>query len=128
MPEHDSSNGAVAAPWYALYTKHHHEQKVARVLDLNDLDTLLPPGSVPPQPQVNPGRRAVGYDSTKSLLVSVGKRSGEVKLAQHGAFLFLVVLHAFQDIYKNRYRGHRVRTFVEHYALSPLAHGGIRDF
>ena len=53
---------------------------------------------------------------------------GDVELAEHGALLFLVGLHAAEDVVENAHGGDDVRALVEHDALGALAHGGVGDF
>ena len=53
---------------------------------------------------------------------------GDVELAEHGALLFLVGLHAAKDVVENADGSNDVRALVEHDAFGALAHRGVRDF
>ncbi len=45
------------------------------------------------------------------------KRVGQMQLTQHGALLFLMGLHASQNVIEDSHCGHDVRAFVQHDAL-----------
>ncbi len=52
----------------------------------------------------------------------------DVKLAEHGALLLLMGLHAAKDVVENTDRGDDVRSLVEHHALGALTHRSVCDF
>ncbi len=56
------------------------------------------------------------------------KRVGQMQLTQHGALLFLMGLHASQNVVEDSHSSHDVRSLVQHDALGSLAHGRISDF
>lgn len=51
-----------------------------------------------------------------------------MELAKHGAFLFLMRLHALENVSEHAHGGNGVGAFVEHDALGTLAHGRVGDF
>ena len=53
---------------------------------------------------------------------------GDMELAKHRPLLFLMGLHAAKDVVESADGRNDVRAFVQHDALGPLAHCGVRDF
>src|SRR5271165_5637720 len=68
-------------------------------------------------------------DATRSgLSGDAGDRTGNVKLPQHGALLFLMSLHAGKDVHQNTDGDYGIGPLVQHDAFGALAHGGVGNF
>jgi hypothetical protein len=55
------------------------------------------------------------------------ERISHMKLAQHGALLFMMRSHAAQNVVKDLYGGHDVGAVIEHDALGAFPHSSIGD-
>lgn len=56
------------------------------------------------------------------------KCRGDAEAPEHGAFLFLMSLHAGEDVIERADGFRNVWALVQHDAFGALGHGGIGDF